>query len=66
MTATSKNVCIDNLDDIVDKYNNTYTAIKMKSIGAEKSTYIDFDVANNNKNPKFKVGDHVKISKYFC
>ena len=31
MTSISKNVCIDKLDDIVNKYNNTYhRAIKMK------------------------------------
>ena len=27
-------------------------------------TYIYFDVENNDKNPKFKVGDHARISKY--
>ena len=35
----------------------------MKPIGVKMSTYIDFDVENNGKNPKFKVGDHVRISK---
>ena len=38
MTALSKNVYIDNLDDIVNKYNNTYPAyprtIKMKPVDA--------------------------------
>ena len=65
MTSISKNVYIDELDDIVDKYNNTYhRTIKMKCTGVKTSTYIDFDVENNNKNPKFKVSDHMKISKY--
>ena len=53
MTSVSKNVYIDKLDDIVNEYNNTYhTTIKMKPI----------DV--NDKDPKFKVVDHVRISKY--
>ena len=66
MTATPKNVFIDKLDVIVDKYNDTYRTIKMNAIDAEKSTYIDFVVENNGKGPKFKVVDHVKISKHFC
>ena len=28
------------------------------------NTYIDFKKEVNDKNPKFKVGDHVRISKY--
>ena len=36
----------------------------MKCTDVKTSTYIDFDVENNNKNPKFKVSDHIKISKY--
>ena len=56
---------IDKLDDIVDKYNNTYhTAIKMKPIIVKDNTYINNDKEIINKDPKFKVGDHVKISKY--
>ena len=65
MTAISKNVYIDKLDDIVDEYNNTYhRSIKMKPIDVKDSTYIDFEKEVNNKDPKFKVGDHVRISKY--
>ena len=56
---------IDELDDIVRKYNNTYhTSIKMKPIDVKDNTYIDFKKEKNDKNPKFKVGDHVRISKY--
>ena len=65
MTSISKNVYIDNLDDIVGEYNNTYhTTIKMKPIDVKDNTYINTDKAINNKDPKFKVGDHVRISKY--
>ena len=53
------------LDDIVNEYNNTYhSAIKMKPIGVKSSTYIDFGVETNKNDPKFKVGGHIRISKY--
>ena len=65
MTSISKNVYIDKLNDIVDEYNNTYhTTIKMKLIDVKDNTYINPDKEINNKDPKFKVGDHVRISKY--
>ena len=65
MTSISKNVYIDKLDDIVKKYSNTYhTLIKMKPVDVKDNTYIDFKKEVNDKNPKFKVGDHVGISKY--
>ena len=65
MTSISKNVYMDKLDDIVDEYNNTYhTTIKMKPIDVKDNTYINADKKINNKDPKFKVGDHVRISKY--
>ena len=65
MTSISKNVYIDKLDDIVDEYNNTYhTTIKMKPIDVKDNTYINTDKEIYNKDPKFKVGDHVRISKY--
>ena len=64
MTLISKNVYIDKLDDIVNKYNNTYhSTIKMKPVNVKSSSYIDF-VIETNKDPKFKVDDHVIISKY--
>ena len=55
---------IDKLNDIFNRYNNTYRMIKMKPFDIKSSTYIDFDVENNDKDPKFKVCDHVRISKY--
>ena len=65
MTSISKNVYIDKLDDIVDEYNNTYhTTIKMKPIDVKDNTYLNADKEINNKDPKFKVGDHGRISKY--
>ena len=65
MTSISKNVYINKLDDIVDEYNNTYhTTIKMKPIDVKNNTCINADKEINNKDPKFKAGDHVKISKY--
>ena len=64
ITSISKNMYIDKLDDIVKKYNNTYrTSIKMKPVDVKDNTYIDFKKEFNDKNPKFKVGDHVRISK---
>ena len=65
MTSISENVYIDKLDDTVDEYNNTYhTTIKMKPIDIKDNTYINTSKEINNKDPKFKVGDHVRISKY--
>ena len=65
MTTISKNVYNDKLDDIVKEYNNKYhTSIKMKPVDVKDNTYIDFKKEINNKDPKFKVGDHVRISKY--
>ena len=65
MTSISKNVYIDELDDIVDEYNNTYyRTIKMKPIDVKDDTYIDFEKEVNDKDPKCKVGDQVRISKY--
>ena len=61
----SKNVYIDKLDKVVNKYNNTYhITIKMKAVNVKSSTYIDFGRKNNEKDPNFRVGDHVRISKY--
>ena len=65
MAAISKNVDIDKLGDIVNEYNNTYhRTIKMKPADVKDNTYIDFEKEVNNKDPKFKIGDHIRISKY--
>ena len=65
MTAISKNVYFDVLDDIVNKYNNTvHRTIKMKPIDVTDDSYAEYNEDFNKKDPKFKVGDHVRISKY--
>ena len=65
MTSISKNVYIDRLNDIVNKYNNTYhITIKLKPVDVKSSTYIDSSKEINDKNPKFKIGDTARISKY--
>ena len=65
MTSISKNIYNDKLDDIVNKYNNTYhSKIKMKPVNVKASTYIDFNKENNNEGHKFKAGNHVRILKY--
>ena len=65
-TSVSKKAYISKLDDtVVDEYNNTYhRTIKMKPADVKDNTYIDFKKEVNDKDPKFKVGDHVRISKY--
>ena len=65
MTAISKNIYFDALDDIVNKYNNTvHRVIKIKPVDVASDSYVEYNEDLNKKNPKFKVGDHVRISKY--
>ena len=65
MTSVSANVYIDKLDGIVNEYNNTYhRTFKMKPVDVKDSTYIDFEKEVDDKDPKFKIGGHVRISKY--
>ena len=65
MTSISKNVYIDKLDDVVNEYNNAvHRTTKMKAIDVKDNTYIDFGEEVNDNDSKFKVGDHVRISKY--
>ena len=65
MTPVSKNVSFDILDNIVDKYNNTYhNTIKMKPIDVTSNSDAEYNIDSNAKDPKFKIGDHVRISKY--
>ena len=53
---------VDKLDDLVNKYNNTcHKRIKMNSADVKSNTYINSNKEVNDKNPKFKVGDIVKI-----
>ena len=74
MTAISKNIYFHVLDDIVNKSNNTvHKTIKMKPIDITNDYYTEYNGTTFNKdsielhskkNPKFKVGDNVRISKY--
>ena len=65
MTSISKNVYIDKLDEIVNKYNNAYhRTIKMTPVEVKPSTYFNFSKEINDKDPKFKIGDIIRISKY--
>ena len=63
-------VYIDKLDDIVNKYNYTYhRTTKMKSVDVKSSTYIDSSKEFNNKYPKLKISDILRIAKHkniFC
>ena len=64
LTAISKNIYFDVLDDFVNKYNNTvHRTIKMKPIDVTDDSYPEYNDNFNKKYPKFKVGDHVRISK---
>ena len=65
MTSKSKNVYINKLDDIANECNNTYhTAIKMNPIDVKDNTYINTSKKNNYADPKFKIDDRVRMSKY--
>ena len=65
MTTISKNAYIDMLNDIVNKYNNTvHITMKMKPIDVASDSYVEYNKDCNKKGPKFKVNDHVRISKY--
>ena len=58
-------MCIDKLDDIVNKYNNRYhRTIKIKPVDVEPTLYFDFNKENNEEGPKFNFGDNVRKSKY--
>ena len=65
MTAVLKNVYFDVLNNIFDKYNNTvHRTITMKPIDVTPDSYAEYNEDSNKKDHKFKVGDHVRISKY--
>ena len=65
MTAVSKNVYFDVLDDVVNKFNNTiHRTIKMKLLDVTSDSYVEYNQDSNEKDPKFKAGDRVRISRY--
>ena len=56
---------IDKLDDILNKYNNTYhSTIEMKTVDIKSSTYNDSSKEINAEYLKCKISDVVRISKY--
>ena len=56
---------IDKLDDIINEYSKTYhRTTKMKRNEVKDNTYVDYIKKVTDKDPKFKVGDHVRIWKY--
>ena len=60
-----KNVYFDVLNDIVDEYNNTYhRTIKMKPIDVGDYSFAEYNEQSNEKDPKFRAGDHAQISKF--
>ena len=63
MTADSKNVYLDVLNNLVDKCNNTFhRTMEMKPIDVKSDSYAEHNVDSNEKDPKYKVGDHVRNS----
>ena len=65
MTSISKDVYINKLGDIVNKYNNIYhRTIKMKPVDVKSNTYIYSSKEINDKDLKFKIGDIVRLSKF--
>ena len=65
MTAVSKNVYFDVLDNILNKFNNTVCrTIKMKPIDVTFDSYAEYNENSNVIQPKFKVGYHVRTSKH--
>ena len=50
MTTISKNVYIDALDDIVNRYNNTvHKTIKMKPVDVTNDSYVKYNEESNKK-----------------
>ena len=65
MTSISRNVYVDQLDEIVNEYNNTYhRTIKLKPVDVKDDTYINIGKEINDKDPNIKIGYLVRITKY--
>ena len=63
--SISKNVQINELDDIVNKCNNIYhKTIKMKPVDIKWNTFVNFNRKTDDQDPEFKIGDIVRITKY--
>ena len=65
MTAICKNVYFNVLDSVVKKYNNTvHSSIKINPKDVTNSVFAEYNEESSKKDPKFKVGNNVRISKY--
>ena len=65
MTSVLKSVFINKLYVIINKFDNTlHSTIKMKLVYVKSNTYINSSKEITDKNPKFKIGDIVTISKH--
>ena len=65
MTYIGKNVYFDVLDDIAKKYNNiVHSSVKIRPKDVSDSVLVEYAEESNKKDPKFRVGDNVRISKY--
>ena len=64
-TYAGKNVYFNVLDDIVEKYSNSFhNLIKIKPKDVTDNNFVDYNEESNKKDPKFKIGDHVRILRY--
>ena len=53
------------LGNIINKYNNTvHRTIQIKPISVKSDSSAEYNEDSNEEEPKFNVGDHVRISKY--
>ena len=65
MTSISKNIYYDVLDDIVNECHNIYhRTIRIKPIDIANDSFAEYNEESNEKDPKFKIGDHVRIEKH--
>ena len=65
ITAVSKHVYFKVLDDVVNKYNKTvHRTRKMKPIDVTSDSYAEYNQDSNEKEPRCRAGDRVRISKY--
>ena len=65
MSSISKNLYVDKLNDVVNKYNNRYlSTIKMKPGNVKDNAYYGSGKKVHNTDPRLKFGDHVRTSKY--
>ena len=60
-----KNIYFNVLDDVVKDHNNTiHNSMKIKPKDVKDHNLTEYIEEFNKKDPKFKIGNHVKISKY--